>query len=221
MKTLAYGRHRLAFSPCICHLLPQNPLRKLNVNRPYRDLLDIWLDFIETRVLPFSMQEDPASDLAYTKNFLAGKITHHELRTRATYAWKNYENSEGTEKNIRRITVHFLFPRTLEGNPLPGAIYEDFLMLLEQMFEIKEGLRTDFSSFPARENPTLAAKPQYGIKKRLRSVFQSAKPPASGLPPNLWKRQRPSEKLNRSKAIRLFRRPFNSTNPKTQAEAVA
>ena len=153
MKTLAYGRHRLAFSPCICHFLPQNPLRKLNVNRPYRDLPDIWLDFIETRVLPFSTQEDPASDLAYTKNFLAGKITHHELRTRATYAWKNYENSEGTEKNIRRITVHFLFPRTLEGNPLPGAIYEDFLMLLEQMFEIKEGLCTDFLVFLQEKIP--------------------------------------------------------------------
>ena len=34
LKTLAYGRHRLAFSPCICHFLPQNPLQKLNVNRP-------------------------------------------------------------------------------------------------------------------------------------------------------------------------------------------
>ena len=81
------------------------------------------------------------------------EITHHELRTRATYAWKNYENSEGTEKNIRRITVHFLFPRTLEGNPLPGAIYEDFLMLLEQMFEIKEGLRTDFLVFLQEKIP--------------------------------------------------------------------
>ena len=34
LKILAYGRHRLAFLPCICRFLPQNPLQKLNVNTP-------------------------------------------------------------------------------------------------------------------------------------------------------------------------------------------
>ena len=34
LKTLANGRHWLAFSPCICHFMPQNPLQKLNVNSP-------------------------------------------------------------------------------------------------------------------------------------------------------------------------------------------
>ena len=34
LKILAYGWHRLAFSPCICHFLTQNPLRKPIVNSP-------------------------------------------------------------------------------------------------------------------------------------------------------------------------------------------
>ncbi|WP_424034374.1 hypothetical protein, partial [Neisseria bacilliformis] len=28
-------RHRLAFPPCICRFMTQNPLQKLNVNRPW------------------------------------------------------------------------------------------------------------------------------------------------------------------------------------------
>ena len=34
LKTLANGRHWLMFLPCICRFMTQNPLRKLNVNRP-------------------------------------------------------------------------------------------------------------------------------------------------------------------------------------------
>ena len=34
LKILAYGRHRLAFFPCIYHFLTENPLQKLNVNSP-------------------------------------------------------------------------------------------------------------------------------------------------------------------------------------------
>ncbi|MFC2562006.1 MAG: hypothetical protein ACFNS8_03090, partial [Kingella oralis] len=34
LKTLANGRHWLAFSPCICHFLTQNSLQKLNANTP-------------------------------------------------------------------------------------------------------------------------------------------------------------------------------------------
>jgi len=34
LKILANGRHWLAFLPCICHFMTQNPLQKLNVNTP-------------------------------------------------------------------------------------------------------------------------------------------------------------------------------------------